>query len=67
MRPAEDAANEKLTRTSVSFFGLFFFFSSTSRETGLVTAAYHSSDLSSPESEDKSKQTGNLHMRLLID
>lgn len=26
MRPAEDAANEKLTRTSVSFFGLFFFF-----------------------------------------
>lgn len=66
MRPAEDAANEKLIRTSVSFFVLFFF-SSTSRETGLVTAAYHSSDLNSPESEDKSKQTGNLHMRLLID
>lgn len=48
-----------------SFVFCLFFFPPTSRETGLVTTDYHSSDLSSPESEDKSKQTGNLHMRLL--
>lgn len=45
-----------------SYIYIYFF---TARETRLVTTVYHSSDLSSPESEDKSKQTGNLHMRLL--
>lgn len=52
---------------ALQFRFLCFFFPFTSRETGLVPTAYHSSDLRSPGSEDKSKQTGNLHMRLLID